>query len=124
MRNNEKSRVKMIGRDDWFRTVDNAFREVLVNRAEEKDTESLWNSIKDDYELLKWASTIVKTPTGNDTLNGRYIVDYILKNHMDDVAKKTRVRITRAIVDNTDIQQLVANPLLDFISRKSINSLK
>ena len=113
MKKDEKTKAKMIGRDDWFRMVDNAFREVLINRAEEKDTESLWNIIKDDYELLKWASTIVTTPTGNN-LNGKYIVDYILKNHMEDVAKKTRVRITRAIVDNTDIQQLVANPLLDF----------
>lgn len=109
-KNQSNKELTMQEQEERYKEVEEKFRKIAFSSECEKG-EKLWDAVKDDSDLFNWAATIILTNQGTKTLKGKFIIDYVLKNHMDDLTARTRRIIVKRIIENRDIQRTVASPL-------------
>ena len=109
-----KEKLAIKKQDEEYKQIEDEFFKISHDDLDKEEEKKLWEKVKSDSSLLNWALTIIPINTGNPTdtgitLKGRYIIDYIVRYHMDDVPKKVRSNIANTIVNNRDIQLLASN---------------
>ena len=100
--------------EENYKQIDEFFCQVYYHGEEQLTPDQLeeeWEKIASDKDLFDWAMSTHKQQTGCEVVNGRYILDYALRHHLDDMPEEIRDNIVREVFTNEVVRNEYAGEI-------------